>query len=85
MAETLGNNSDFSEDVHLQRLLAPTVEESWLRSLYRNVKDVINPPKLPPLQVTSRPVAVKDIWGGVYSRRRKSTLMSLRFTPEWLS
>jgi periplasmic protein TonB len=77
MAETLGNNSDFSEDVHLQRLLAPTVEESWLRSLYRNVKDVINPPKLPPLQVTSRPVAVKDIWGGVYSRRRKSTLMSL--------
>ncbi|MCC6861829.1 MAG: energy transducer TonB [Bryobacterales bacterium] len=86
MAETLrttppataaGNNGEYSEDVHLQRLLAPTVEEPWFRSLYRNVKETLNPPKLPPLQVTSKPVAVKDIWGGVYGSRRKSTMMSV--------
>jgi TonB family protein len=32
------------------------------RSLVRNIKELVNPPKLPPLQVTSKPVAVKDIW-----------------------
>jgi protein TonB len=31
-------------------------------SLWRNLKDLIAPPKLPPLNVTSKPVAVKDIW-----------------------
>jgi TonB family protein len=29
---------------------------------WRNICDVISPPKLPPLKVTSRPVRVKDIW-----------------------
>src|SRR5580704_6418187 len=31
-------------------------------SVWQNVRDLISPPKLPPLQVTSKPVAVKDIW-----------------------
>ena len=31
-------------------------------SLWRNIRDLISPPKLPPLNVTSKPVAVKDIW-----------------------
>jgi hypothetical protein len=31
-------------------------------SLWRNLRDLISPPKLPPLNVTSKPVAVKDIW-----------------------
>ena len=52
-----------SMDSHLQKLLLLQVEEPWFRSLVRNVKELINPPKLPPLQVTSKPVAVKDIWG----------------------
>jgi TonB family protein len=54
------------------------VEEPWFRSLYRNIQEMIHPPKLPPLQVTSQPVAVKDIWGQ-YGRQRKSWLMSLGF------
>jgi TonB family protein len=29
---------------------------------WRNLRDTISPPKLPPLKVTSQPVAVKDIW-----------------------
>jgi periplasmic protein TonB len=31
-------------------------------SLWQNIRDLIAPPKLPPLQTTSQPVAVKDIW-----------------------
>lgn len=61
---------------HLDRLLAPSVEEPWYSSFFRNVKEVFNPPKLPPLEVTSTPVAVKDIWG-LYGKDRKSNLMSL--------
>ena len=61
---------------HLDRLLAPDVEEIWFRSLYRNIREAFNPPKLPPLQVTSKPVAVKDIWG-LYGKDKRSNLMSL--------
>lgn len=31
-------------------------------SLWRNLRDWISPPKLPPLQTTSKPVPVKEIW-----------------------
>ncbi|MGA2719863.1 MAG: energy transducer TonB, partial [Candidatus Acidiferrales bacterium] len=31
-------------------------------SLWQNLRDMISPPKLPPLNVTSKPVAVKEIW-----------------------
>src|SRR5579885_3793846 len=61
-------------DIHLQRLLAAE-EEPFFRSLIRNVKELINPPKLPPLEVTSQPVPVKDIWG-LYGRKKESFLMS---------
>jgi periplasmic protein TonB len=50
-------------DVHLDHLLVAQVETPWYLSLVRNVRDTIRPPKLPPLEVTSKPVAVKDIWG----------------------
>ncbi len=50
-------------DDHLNRLLAADVEEPWFKSFFRNLKEIINPPKLPPLEVTSKPVAVKDVWG----------------------
>ena len=30
--------------------------------LWRNLRDLISPPKLPPLKLSSQPVAVKDIW-----------------------
>lgn len=71
------NNPSFSNaDEHLNRLLAPEVEENWFRSLHRNIKELLNPPKLPPLEVTSKPVPVKDIWGQ-YGRQKKSWGMSL--------
>ncbi len=30
--------------------------------MWQNLRDMISPPKLPPLNVTSKPVAVKEIW-----------------------
>jgi protein TonB len=69
-------NSGISADIHLQRLLAADVEEPWYKSFVQNIKDAISPPKLPPLEVTSKPVAVKDIWG-LYGHKKESWMMSL--------
>jgi TonB family protein len=68
--------SGATADVHLDRLLAESVEEPWYKSLAQNIKDTISPPKLPPLVLTSKPVAVKDIWG-LYGRKKESGVMSL--------
>ena len=46
-------------------LLLPkeTLDQSLLKSLFRNLDDYFFPKKLPPLVLTSRPVPVRDIWG----------------------
>jgi len=49
------------DDLHLDRLLAEEVP--WPKQFITNVKEFFRPPELPPLEVTSKPVAVKDIWG----------------------
>jgi TonB family protein len=48
---------------HLNRLLLPETEIPWYKAFIENVKDAVHPPKLPPLEVTSKPLPVKDIWG----------------------
>ena len=63
-------------DLHLQRLMA-TVEEPWYRSLIANVKDLINPPVLPPLVLTSTPIPVKDIWGAYGGKEKQAGATSL--------
>lgn len=65
-------------DDHLSRLLVAEVEEPWYRSFIKNLKETFNPPKLPPLEVTSKPVAVKSIWG-LYGNQKKSFMMSTGF------
>src|SRR3989304_4705804 len=37
--------------------------EPWQKSLLRQIRELFPPPKLPPLKLTSKPVAVKDLWG----------------------
>src|SRR5712692_2106903 len=37
-------------------------EKPGSRVFWENLRDLIAPPKLPPLKVTSKPVKVKDIW-----------------------
>ena len=63
MADLSRPNNPFinSADDHLSRLIPQGMEDPWYKSLFQNVKDAINPPKLPPLEVTSKPIAVKDI------------------------
>lgn len=64
-------------DDHLAKLLVD-VEIPWYRTLICNLKDLFHPPKLPPLELTSKPVAVDDIWG-LYGRQKKSFVMSTGF------
>lgn len=42
-------------------LLMETQQPMW-KSLFRNLKEALFPEKLPPLKLTSRPVAVREIW-----------------------
>src|ERR1700689_1151491 len=81
MADLSQPNNPFlpgGDDDHLWRLLLTQNDEPFYKSLYRNIKEAINPPKLPPLELTSKPVAVKDIWG-LYGNQKKSFMMSFGF------
>ena len=78
MADLSQPNNPFNADDHLSRLLVSEIEEPWYRSFVRNFQELIHPPKLAPLEVTSKPVAVKDIWG-LYGRQKKSFMMSTGF------
>ena len=55
MADLSQPNNPFYQnaDDHLSRLLVAEVEEPWYRSFIQNIKETFNPPKLPPLEVTS--------------------------------
>ena len=63
-------------DDELHLLLAEEVDEPFFRSLARNIKELINPPKLPPLVLTSKPVAVKEIWGFYGGQGRRAGMTS---------
>ncbi len=77
MIETSAGSKLVNEpDDHLARLLAPDTEEPWYKSVYQNIQEMLHPPQLPPLELTSKPVAVKEIWG-LYERDKKSMWMSL--------
>ena len=62
-------------DDHLSRLLPAEVETPFYKSFIQTIRDLVHPPQLPPLEITSKPVAVKDIWG-LYGRQKKSFMMS---------
>jgi protein TonB len=64
-------------DIHLQRLLAEHIQEPWYKSFWQNVKETVRPPKLPPLEVTSKPVPVQDIWGLYGGQEKRAGLSSL--------
>ena len=65
-------------DDHLSRLLCAEIEDPWYKTFVKNVQEFFNPPKLPPLEVTSKPIPVKDIWG-LYGRKKQSFMMSAGF------
>lgn len=66
-----------SPEDQLAATLSGVKEEPVYVSLWRNIKETINPPKLPPLELTSKPVAVRDIWGQTAGNESKSAVTSL--------
>ncbi len=62
------------DDLHL--LPQTSMDESLWSSLRDNIRAAFFPEKLPPLELTSRPVKVKDIWGE-YSYKKESAGVSL--------
>jgi protein TonB len=64
-------------DSHLEHLLAPrSIETPLLVGLYRSIKELINPPKLPPLEITSKPIEVKTMKGLYSGNEWKAGLVS---------
>ena len=61
---------------HLSRLLPAELEEPWYKQFAQTIHDIFHPEKLPPLVLTSKPVAVKSIWG-MYDRDKRSNLFSV--------
>jgi periplasmic protein TonB len=74
MAYPGGNPANNPDDLHL--LLSSKIDEPFFRSLGRSIKELINPPKLPPLELTSKPVAVREIWGFYGGQGRRAGMTS---------
>jgi TonB family protein len=64
-------------EAHLATTLAGSQDEPWLKAFIRNIRETVSPEKLPPLEVTSKPVNVKDIWGQSSGNEAKSGVMSI--------
>ena len=61
----------------LEKALTGGIAEPWLKTFVRNIKEMMNPVELPPLEVTSKPVAVKDIWGAYGGNESRSGVVSV--------
>jgi periplasmic protein TonB len=57
------NPAEEHKDPVLNLLLAPDTFEPLWKSLSRGLDEFFFPKKLPPLQLESKPIPVKDIWG----------------------
>jgi protein TonB len=71
-----GGTPPVNPEPEVNFLLPTEVEEPFFRSLTRNIKEFIHPPKLPPLELTSKPVAVKEIWGFYGGQGRRAGMTS---------
>jgi protein TonB len=75
--ETQATASD-NPDVHLAHLLAPeSIETPWFKTIFTSIKEAINPPKLPPLELTSKPIDVPDVWGFYGGHEKTAGLSSV--------
>ncbi|HKU21925.1 MAG TPA: energy transducer TonB [Terriglobales bacterium] len=57
-------------------LRSETLDRPWWKTLRESVHEWRHPTKLPPLQLTSKPVPVKEIWGE-YNYKKKSAIGSV--------
>lgn len=66
-----------SPEDHLAKTLSGLEREHVFVSLWKGIKETVSPTKLPPLEVTSRPIAVKDIWGQTAGNESRSAMGSV--------
>ncbi len=76
VTDTLIPPSQQAREPELNLLLRTAADDSLWKSLTGNLRSVFFPEKLPPLQLTSRPVKVRDIWGE-YNYKKESAGVSL--------
>ncbi len=74
--QTLIPPTEQAQEPELNLLPRTTANEGLWTSLKENVRAALFPEKLPPLQLTSRPVKVQDIWGE-YRYGKQSASVSL--------
>jgi periplasmic protein TonB len=67
---------DPNADLHLERLLAAG-EEPFYKTFWKDLKEFVHPAKLPPLELTSTPVPVKEIWGFYGGQEKRAGLSSM--------
>ena len=58
------------DEVGLAKLVIPTVHEGWFQSLPRQIREAKAAKNLRPLRLTSKPLAVKSIWGAYDYKRQ---------------
>jgi len=68
-------NLNPANEPELHLLLAPDTFEPLWKSLFRGLDEFFFPKKLPPLNLESKPVPVKDIWG-FYNYKKNGALGS---------
>src|SRR6185437_16718629 len=49
----------------------------WFKSIVTDIKELIHPPKLPPLELTSKPIDLPDPWGFYGQNKLKSRIYSV--------
>ncbi len=74
--QTMIPPTEQAQEPQLDLLLRTSANDSLWTSLKENIRAAFFPEKLPPLQLTSRPVKVQDIWGE-YRYGKQSATVSL--------
>ena len=72
---TVNLNPGTSPQPELNLLMPKGSEQGLLKSLFQNLDDFFFPKKLPPLQLESKPIPVRDIWG-FYDYKKNGVLGS---------
>jgi len=73
-----------SGEDNLSHLLLDQLSVPWYKTLIQSVRELIHPPQLPPLQVTSRPVEVKELQVPAYElfwQNLKDTIFPPKLPP----
>jgi protein TonB len=76
MQQTGALNSSSRAQDNLDHLLVNSLDEPWWSSLVSQVRELLNRKQEPPLELTSKPVPVKDIWGE-YKYTRQAAASSI--------